>query len=159
MYWACHDEEAMDKLAQARQLAWEAQLCKAPAPQAKPAPPPPPPAPKKEIVLKSITGFTFDRASLLPSQRAVLDDHEAVLEANPDVRVEIAGHTDNVGTTSYNQVLSERRARTVFDYFCTKGISSDRMRAVGYGESRPIAPNDTEEGRAANRRVDFRVER
>ena len=112
VYWACHDKEAMDKLAQARDLAREAQECRPPAPQAKPAPPPPPPpppppAPKKEIVLKSITGFAFDRASIPPAQRAVLDDHEAVLEANPEVRVEIAGHTD-----TWNDVLQSDPVRT-----------------------------------------------
>jgi len=69
----------------------------------------------------------------------------------------VAGHTDSVGTDSYNQGLSERRANAVKDYLTAQGIKASRLTARGYGESRPVASNDTDEGRAENRRVELIV--
>ena len=80
-----------------------------------------------------------------------------ILEKNPTMKVEIQGHTDNVGSEAFNQRLSENRANAVKEYLISKGISADRLKAVGYGQSNPIAPNDTEEGRAMNRRVGMKV--
>jgi outer membrane protein OmpA-like peptidoglycan-associated protein len=71
--------------------------------------------------------------------------------------VEVGGHTDSVGSEAYNQGLSERRADAVRDYLMSKGVKASRLTARGYGESRPVASNDTEEGRAENRRVELVV--
>ena len=73
--------------------------------------------------------------------------------------MQIAGHTDSVGSDSYNQDLSERRALSVRDYLAAGGFPRSQMTAVGFGESQPIAPNDTPAGRAANRRVVITAER
>jgi outer membrane protein OmpA-like peptidoglycan-associated protein len=83
----------------------------------------------------------------------MLDELIAVLRNLPQVRGVIEGHTDSVGPEAYNQQLSERRARAVMDYLHNAGIGDNQFTAVGFGESRPIASNDTDEGRAANRRV------
>ena len=79
-----------------------------------------------------------------------------VMQQNPNMRVEVQGHTDHVGTTEYNQKLSERRADTVMQYLIDKGIAADRLTAVGYGENYPTADNKTKEGRARNRRVQLK---
>jgi OOP family OmpA-OmpF porin len=79
------------------------------------------------------------------------------LKANPTVKVELAGHTDNVGSREYNKKLSLDRAQAVLDYLVKKGISPARVTAHGYGMSEPVATNETDEGRALNRRVEFRV--
>lgn len=77
---------------------------------------------------------------------------------NPRLKVEIAGHTDNIGTAAYNMQLSQRRAEAVKDYLVKKGIDPRRITAKGYGKTRPLASNDDEkEGRELNRRVEFRV--
>lgn len=103
--------------------------------------------------------FDFDKATLRPDARTVLDDVGNALVDRPDVRIEIQGHTDAIGTDAYNRDLSQRRAEAVLDYLLTHFPTLDRTRltARGYGESSPIAPNDTEEGRAQNRRVEFVV--
>jgi outer membrane protein OmpA-like peptidoglycan-associated protein len=100
--------------------------------------------------------FERNRASLLPSSSSILDTLGSVLSRYPDIRLEIAGHTDSVGTDDYNMQLSQRRAETVRKYLLEKfSIAPDRLTAHGYGESRPIADNDTSTGRAMNRRVEF----
>lgn len=76
----------------------------------------------------------------------------------PDLRIEVSGHTDSIGSDAANQRLSERRAGSVVSYLMDKGIPRDRLRAVGYGEARPVATNDTDEGRSKNRRIEFSVE-
>ena len=75
----------------------------------------------------------------------------------PTIKIEISGHTDNKGSASYNQGLSERRAKSVVDYLVARGISIDRLTFIGYGLAQPIATNDTEEGRALNRRTEFKI--
>ena len=79
--------------------------------------------------------------------------------ANPDVQVVITGHTDNVGSQKFNQVLSLKRAQAVKNWLVRKGIASNRMRTVGKGENEPVASNDTAEGRLENRRIEFYVEK
>ncbi len=101
--------------------------------------------------------FEFDSATLKSSATAKLDSASELLATHGSVIVEVAGHTDSVGSESYNQNLSERRANSVRDYLLAKGIDSSRMTARGYGEARPIASNDNEEGRADNRRVELIV--
>ncbi len=178
-YWACRTEEAMTLLAEARTLAREAEVAQAPpkpapapvaaappAPAPAKEPPPParaapkpvavPPEPKKIIILRG-TNFGFNSADLTPQAEAILDEQATVLENEPTIRVEIAGHTDGSGPAAYNQGLSEKRAKSVKQYFISRGIVQDRLIPVGYGESRPIATNDTREGRANNRRVELNV--
>jgi OOP family OmpA-OmpF porin len=132
----------------------------APAPAARPAPPPPPPPPAPapaRIVLRGVN-FDFDKADIRPDAQVTLDSAAEVLNENPSARVEVAGHTDSVGTDEYNQDLSERRARAVVDYLAGKGVSADRLSPAGYGESRPVADNGTADGRAQNRRVELNTQ-
>lgn len=101
--------------------------------------------------------FDFDKATIKPEGKAVLDQAAALLGKHERVVVEVAGHTDSVGSDAYNQGLSERRANAVKDYLVGKGVTATRLTARGYGESRPVASNDTDAGRAENRRVELIV--
>jgi OOP family OmpA-OmpF porin len=101
--------------------------------------------------------FDFDKATLRPEGIAVLNEAAALLKTNDRVVVEVAGHTDSVGSEEYNQGLSERRANTVRDYLVSQGITATRLTARGYGEVQPVATNDTDEGRQLNRRVELIV--
>ncbi|EMR03593.1 Root adhesin [Cesiribacter andamanensis AMV16] len=108
-------------------------------------------------VLRNIY-FDFDKATFMKESYDELNKLERLLNENPDMVIEISGHTDNVGGKEYNRVLSQRRAQAVVDYVVQKGISKARISAKGYGEERPIASNDDDkEGRALNRRVEFKV--
>jgi len=108
---------------------------------------------KQKFVLKGVT-FKTASAELLEESYYILENVFNSLEAYPVVKVEIAGHTDNEGGDAYNQALSQDRAKTVRDYLVMRGISADRIVAMGYGRTRPVASNDTPEGRAQNRRVE-----
>ncbi len=108
------------------------------------------------VALRNIF-FEFDKAELKPESYPELDRVVALLQQYPNLKVEIAGHTDNVGSEEYNLRLSQKRAEAVVRYLVSKGIDPSRLIAKGYGESQPIASNDTEEGRALNRRVEFRI--
>ncbi|MFC3392949.1 OmpA family protein [Aidingimonas halophila] len=99
--------------------------------------------------------FDFDSSDLTNEARRALDDVTEVLNAYPDTRIDIAGHTDSTGAEDYNQRLSERRAESVGTYLRQGGITSSRLSMTGYGESRPVASNDTDSGRAQNRRVEI----
>jgi len=79
------------------------------------------------------------------------------MNSNPSVRMEISGHTDNTGSLKYNTKLSQSRAEAVVQYLVERGIEASRFDAKGYAFTQPIAPNDTEEGRARNRRVEFKI--
>lgn len=105
----------------------------------------------------TLTGVTFEtsKAVLRPSSMTTLDEVAAKLLANPTVRVEIAGHTDNTGNAASNMRLSLARAEAVRRYFIGKGIAEDRLVAKGYGSTRPVAGNDSVDGRAQNRRVEL----
>jgi len=107
----------------------------------------------------SLSGVTFQpNSSKLTSEgRTTLDGVAETLKGQEDLKVEIAGHTDAVGSDAYNTLLSQQRADAVRTYLTGKGIEGERMTAVGYGEAEPVASNDTEEGRRANRRVEFRI--
>ena len=110
------------------------------------------------IDLKGVN-FDFDKATLRPDAVTILNEAIDILKKYPQLKVEVAGHTDAVGTDAYNQGLSERRARTVFDYLTSNGIDAARLNGpTGYGEARPIDTNDTAEGRAKNRRTELNVQ-
>lgn len=136
-------------------------LCadRSPEPVAEPEPmPEPEPAPEPEfepVTLSSDVTFAFDSAELRPGAESELNQVADTLSANPEVRVTIAGHTDSVGSNEYNLGLSEERADSVRTYLMSQGISGNRMMATGYGEERPVATNETDEGRALNRRVEI----
>lgn len=102
--------------------------------------------------------FETNKWDLLPASRTELDGLVTILNANPGMRIEIRGHTDNVGSDEANQVLSANRAKSVVDYLIQKGIESNRLQSNGYGERVPVADNETPEGRQLNRRVEFRVQ-
>jgi len=101
--------------------------------------------------------FAFDKSDLLPESYSVLDEAVKLLNNKPNVYVEIEGYCDYIGTKEYNQELSVQRAQTVKNYLVSKGIAENRLTTVGYGKSNPIADNETEEGRAMNRRIVFRI--
>jgi OOP family OmpA-OmpF porin len=108
----------------------------------------------KALVLEGVN-FESDSATLLSSSLAVLDRVAAMLKDWPDVRVEVAGYTDSTNTDAYNQKLSERRAEAVRSYLVSQGVAADRLTAMGYGESSPVADNGTKDGRLKNRRVEL----
>ena len=107
------------------------------------------------VVLKNVF-FDFDRSDLQPSSYVELDKLVEYLEHNR-VNIEIAGHTDNQGSDEYNDRLSRDRAKAVYDYLVQHGVAAGRLSYQGYGKRQPIADNETEEGRAANRRTEFRI--
>lgn len=101
--------------------------------------------------------FAFDKSDLLPESYYVLDQAVKLLSDKTNVNVEIEGYTDYIDTETYNQKLSEERAQTVKSYLVSKGIAENRLTTIGFGEGNPIADNKTEEGRAMNRRIVFRI--
>lgn len=101
--------------------------------------------------------FQSGSAEIQSSSYSVLDEIADLLKANSQARVEIGGHTDSDGSSSYNQGLSERRASSVRQYLVRKGVSSSMLSVRGYGESSPVASNDTPDGKARNRRIEFTV--
>jgi outer membrane protein OmpA-like peptidoglycan-associated protein len=101
--------------------------------------------------------FDFDKSNLKPESFVELDKLVELLKKNPTVKIEISGYTDDKGDEKYNQVLSQKRAESVMDYLIQKGIDKIRLTAKGYGETQPIAPNDTEENKAKNRRTELKV--
>jgi OOP family OmpA-OmpF porin len=109
---------------------------------------------RARIVIDGIN-FAFDSAQVLPESTPALESALALLKDNPDARVEVGGHTDNVGDARHNQRLSEQRAETVKRWLVQHGIPSSRLTARGYGSTQPRASNDDEAGRAQNRRIEF----
>jgi OmpA-OmpF porin, OOP family len=112
--------------------------------------------PDDRLVLVGVN-FAFDKSDLLPESYPVLDKAVKILEDKPIVKVEIEGYTDYIGTEAYNQELSVQRAETVKAYLISKGIAETRLTTVGYGKYNPIQDNATEEGRAMNRRIVFKI--
>ncbi|OHD54261.1 MAG: hypothetical protein A2Y33_16450 [Spirochaetes bacterium GWF1_51_8] len=101
--------------------------------------------------------FDIDKATLKPESKAILDKLAEVLRKYPGLDIEVSGHTDISGQEKWNQTLSEMRAKTVADYLVVKGISPERISYIGYGSKKPVAPNNTEEGRILNRRVEIKI--
>jgi outer membrane protein OmpA-like peptidoglycan-associated protein len=116
---------------------------------------------KKELETKGSVAvyginFDFDKATLKPGSEKVLLEIVKLLKSSPDLKVEVQGHTDNVGGKDYNLKLSQARAETVKAFLVLHGIEASRLTPKGYGLDRPVASNDTEEGRAKNRRVELK---
>ncbi|MDZ7593680.1 MAG: OmpA family protein [Thiobacillus sp.] len=146
--------------------------CKVPAPApeqvaaaepvAAPAPAPayvapvvaPQPAAPQKLVLEGVN-FDFDKATLRQEDVSDLDKNVEALKAWGDVNIEVAGHTDSMGSDAYNMRLSQQRAEAVRNFLISRGVAADRLTAKGYGESQPVADNATEEGRFKNRRVEL----
>ncbi len=110
----------------------------------------------KEFVFEDVH-FDFDRYSLRPEATRALDEAVRTMQANPELRIEIEGHTCNIGTAEYNLALGERRANAVREYLASRGIGADRLRTVSYGEERPKHDNSREETRRLNRRAALTV--
>jgi outer membrane protein OmpA-like peptidoglycan-associated protein len=108
---------------------------------------------KQTLILRGVN-FKTASAELLEESYYVLEQVYNSLEAYPNVKIEIGGHTDDQGSDDYNLALSYDRAKSVMDYLVMRGISANRIVARGYGESKPMAPNTDAEGRAKNRRVE-----
>ncbi|GGK06011.1 OmpA family protein [Pseudomonas matsuisoli] len=127
----------------------------APAPAPAPEPEPAPEVVRVELDVK----FDFDRAQVKQESYADIQNLADFMNQYPQTSTTVEGHTDSVGTDAYNQRLSERRANAVRDVLVNQyGVQNNRVSSVGYGESRPVADNATEEGRAINRRVEAEVE-
>ena len=109
------------------------------------------------IVLQGDTNFEFNKAELLPPAYPVLNELASTIKRFPERKWRIEGHTDAIGSESYNMELSRRRAQSVADYLISQGVNSNQLEVVPMGESTPIATNDTQEGRAMNRRVEIKV--
>ena len=99
--------------------------------------------------------FDFNKSTLQPASDPVLQQINSLLKKNATLKLEIQGHTDNVGGDAYNQTLSEARARAVVAWLTQRGVAASRLTAKGYGKIVPIADNRTDEGRAKNRRVEI----
>ncbi len=110
----------------------------------------------RKIVLKNIF-YDFNKSSLRPESNIELMNLLDLLISNPALRIEISGHTDNVGSAKYNKKLSQSRAKSVVDFLITKGIDKSRLEFAGYGFDQPIAPNTTDGGRQLNRRTEFKI--
>ncbi|GAO42550.1 OmpA family protein [Flavihumibacter petaseus] len=101
--------------------------------------------------------FDFDKWALRPESFLELDRVVKLLEENPTIEIELSAHTDSHGSDEYNFKLSDNRARSVMEYILSKGIAKSRLTSQGYGEGKPIVPNDTDENRQLNRRVEFKI--
>jgi outer membrane protein OmpA-like peptidoglycan-associated protein len=112
--------------------------------------------PNAVAVLRNIF-FPSNQFTLDPASATELDKLVALMQDNPTMVAEISGHTDNVGSDAANQQLSENRARSVVEYLVQHGVQAQRLKAKGYGETKAIDSNDTEEGRAQNRRTELKV--
>jgi OOP family OmpA-OmpF porin len=133
-------------------------------------PPPPAPAPEPErakivddkIIIDEKIQFEYDKAIILPVSHGILDEVVKVMNDNPHVKkVRVEGHASDEGrgdaANEYNKRLSDSRAKAVMEYLASKGVDKARLESVGYGVDKPVAGNDTEEGREKNRRVEFNI--
>ena len=111
----------------------------------------------KVTMKENMVNFAFTSSELSSAAKTNLDKLAKVLVNNPDTNINIYGHTDSKGTDAYNMTLSEKRANSVVNYLASHGVKRNRMFAKGMGESDPVATNETEAGRAENRRVEFAI--
>jgi OOP family OmpA-OmpF porin len=112
---------------------------------------------KDDMLVLTGVNFAFDKSDLLPESYPVLDRSVKLLNEKPDAKFEVEGYTDYVGTEAYNMQLSVERAQTVKAYLASRGIAQNRLTCVGFGKDYPIQDNNTEAGRAANRRIVFKM--
>jgi outer membrane protein OmpA-like peptidoglycan-associated protein len=110
-----------------------------------------------QVVRLNNVFFDFDKWDLRPESFVELDRVVTLLKDNPAIEIEMSAHTDSKGSDDYNFKLSDNRARSVMEYILSKGIATTRIRSQGYGETKPVAPNDTDENRQLNRRVEFTI--
>ena len=106
-------------------------------------------------MLLLVVMFDFDSAEIKSEAFPMLNEEVLILKENPEINVEIDGHTDNKGSASYNMNLSERCAKSVMKYFVDKSVEAKRLTTKGFGLTKPAASNDPAEGRAKNRRVEL----
>ena len=109
------------------------------------------------VTMSDAVLFDVDSAAMKAVSRGTLDQMADVMVRYPDSDILVKGHTDSTGSEKHNQELSERRAKTVSNYFIDKAVAAQRITAIGFGEIMPIAPNDTPEGRQKNRRVEIEI--
>ena len=111
-----------------------------------------------EIILNmpSAITFAFDRYDIQPQFQTTLNEVAQTLSAYPSTYIDVYGHTDSIGTDAYNMTMSQNRAQSVANYLSSRNVAAARIATQGFGESQPIASNETEQGRAANRRVEIR---
>lgn len=135
-----------------------------PAPPAPPPPPPPPEEPKRVVVKKDKIEinekiqFELNSHVIKPESFSLMDEITKVVNEHAEIKkLGIEGHASSDGDDNANMQLSDRRAKSVMDYMVKKGVKADRLSAKGYGETKPIADNSTEEGRIKNRRVEFNI--
>jgi type IX secretion system PorP/SprF family membrane protein len=112
---------------------------------------------KYELNLRQDFKFKFNDATLSPDNYPYLNELVTLLEQNPRLKVEVIGHTDDVGTDEANKIVSERRAKVVIDYLLSKGIKPNRLKLTYKGKTEPLVPNDSEANRSKNRRVEFKI--
>lgn len=143
---------------------WNDTLTLAMTPKPKPEPEPEPiimlddkPVVREQPIIMKNLFFATNETTILPESEPELQRLLKLLNEHPQLRIRITGHTDNVGSDQDNQILSEGRANSVRNYLIERGVDADRIEAEGKGESQPITTNDTEEGRAQNRRVEFMI--
>jgi OmpA-OmpF porin, OOP family len=108
-----------------------------------------------EVKITQQIHFEFNKDRIRPESHPVLNAVVEVLQKNPDIRIEVQGHTDNKGGAAYNRDLSHRRAGSVKKYLVAHGVTPERLTSLGYGFDRPLVDNATEQNRALNRRVQF----
>jgi OmpA-OmpF porin, OOP family len=138
-----------------------------PEPEPEPEPPPPPepePEPERVVVkdekieISEIVQFETGSAVLLPESERLLDEVAAAILEHPEItKVQIEGHTDSRAGDAYNMKLSKRRADSVKKYLVGKGVEAKRLSTKGFGETQPVADNETDDGRFRNRRVEFKI--
>lgn len=114
---------------------------------------------KAQVLELRDVNFEFDKATLTADSRTVLDGIATGLQGQPTMEIRLEGHTDSVGSDSYNRRLSQARADAVREHLVLRGVAANRMVAEGFGESKPVADNGTVEGRAMNRRVELKVQK
>jgi outer membrane protein OmpA-like peptidoglycan-associated protein len=117
---------------------------------------------QSEVITLSDAGdvlFAFNQSELTPAAQSKLDSLMPKLQSADVVSIKVVGHTDSVGSDTYNQALSERRASSVAAYLLSQGVAPNKLTSEGKGQSQPVADNETEEGRAKNRRVELHVNR
>ncbi|MCB9225334.1 MAG: OmpA family protein [Crocinitomicaceae bacterium] len=110
----------------------------------------------QKVILPEVT-FEANQSKILPGSRPILKELKELMDTHPNLKIDILGHTGNLGNDQFNLTLSLQRAKTVKDYLAKMGISESRLQYHGFGESRPVADNGTEDGRSKNRRIEFEI--